>query len=151
MHLSEIFNTARNMMLKTMVLAGVICLSGMSAARAEEPYLFERLDRPEFRQTFERLFAGEENLEAWLARYIKVGDGVDFPGEIRTVQGAQYYAHQVCRPHDCPGNGLYVLFSPDGSRAWALLTVNDGSSRFFGHPDAGMQQVLQEVANPRSE
>ena len=106
------------------------------------PYLFQQLDNVTYRHSFDALFRGEPNLAPWLRRYLKKRDGVDTPGEIVTAPGENYELYEVCQPHNCPGNFIYVLFSAGGHKAWALFTRKGGDYRFFGRPDAPQQALL---------
>lgn len=91
------------------------------------------------------MFTGERNLEPWLARYIKGGNGVDTPREIRCFGKSTYELYKVCEPHNCSGNFIYVLFAKKGAQAWGLFTKDDGASRFFGKPDDGIKSTLRSI------
>lgn len=109
------------------------------------PYLFEQLENSTYLSTFKALFHGQSNLEPWLKGYIDERNGVDTPGSQLVVNGQTFEVYQVCQPHNCPGNVLYVLYVPGGSRAFALFTKDDGISRYFGSPDDSLQKVLQDL------
>jgi hypothetical protein len=111
------------------------------------PYLYERLGQPAYKNTFDSLFKGEYNIEPWLKGYLKNSNGVDVPGETRMIGSKKYETYQICQPHNCPGNVLYVFFEPGGLRAWALFTKDDGTFRFFGNPDTEMQAALKSVVD----
>lgn len=119
---------------------------GVPAAESDGPYLFEQLKKPAYRKTFNAMFLGQRNLEPWLKGYITDRNGVDSPGETRTIDGKTYELYQVCQPHNCINNFIYVFFEPGGSRAWALFTKDDGTTRFFGNPDPNLQTALRAVA-----
>ena len=122
----------------------LVLLIGAPAAAEDGPYLFEQLKKPAYRSSFQALFQGQAQLEPWLKAYIKTGNGVDIPATTQVINGQTYSAHEVCQPHNCPGNVLYVLFTPAGSRAYALFTKDDGSQRFFGNPDDAIKAALLE-------
>lgn len=119
--------------------------AGSAQAEPSIPHLFDRLKQVEFKRAFDALFSGERQLEPWLAKYIESRNGVDFSGSELQVQGVVYESYQICRPHSCPGNVLYVIFKSDGSKAWALFTKDDNTSRFFGGPDAAMRALLNSL------
>ena len=123
-------------------VALILLNSGPVAAGEDGPYLFEQLKKPAYRASFNALFQGQNQLEPWLKGYIKTGNGVDVPSSSLVINGQPYSLHEVCQPHNCPGNVLYVLFTPAGSRAYALFTKDDGSHCFFGAPDASLQEAL---------
>lgn len=124
-----------------------ILLGRSLVAVAEEngPYLFEQLEKNTYQQTFNALFQGQAHLEPWLQGYLDHRNGVDIPVTELVIQGQPYELYQICQPHNCPGNVLYVLFVPGGSRAYARFTKDDGSNRYFGHPDQEIQQVLKSL------
>jgi len=62
------------------------------------------------------------------------------------VDGEAYRFAWVCKPHDCAGNELNVLFGPGGSPAWALLTDN-GAKRWLGNPDEQIRGAITEPSN----
>ena len=133
-------------------ILGIICailfsflLNTAWAAEPGGPYLYERLRQPVYKQTFDALFNDQHNIEPWLKGYLKNSNGVDIPGETRMIGSKRYEIYQICQPHNCPGNVLYVFFEPGGSRAWALFTKDDGTSRFFGNPDTEMQAALKSA------
>lgn len=124
-------------------IAAAILLSSYPASASEDgPYLFEQLKQPAYLTSFKALFHGQTQLEPWLAGYIRTRNGVDIPATPLVINGQAYSLHEVCQPHNCPGNVLYVLFTPAGERAYALFTKDDGSRRFFGAPDTGLQEAL---------
>ena len=115
-------------------------------AASKLPYLFQQLDNVTYRHSFDALFRGKANLAPWLGRYLKTRDGVDTPGQIVIAPGKTYELYEVCQSHNCPGNYIYVLFSPGGHKAWALFTRERGDYRFFGRPDAPRQALLTAAA-----
>ena len=127
------------------VLAQVL-LSGLSAGAAELPYLFEQLRKPAYNAPFNALFRSEKKLAPWLRAYLKHRNGVDTPGQTVTDKGRSYELYEVCEPHNCFGNDIYVLFTPGGSRAWGLFTKAGGNYRFFGSPDEQQRAMLTAAA-----
>lgn len=124
-----------------LILLTVLLTTG-AMAEEDGPYLFDQLKKQPYKAAFKALFQGQSHLEPWLATYIRTGNGVDIPGSTLVINGLPYSVHQVCQPHNCPGNVLYVLFAPAGQRAYALFTKDDGSQRFFGKPEASLQEAL---------
>lgn len=116
------------------------------AVKPTSPYLFEQLRKPAYRKSFNALFKGQHNIEPWLKGYIKDRNGVDTPGETRAIEDKIYEFYEVCEPHNCPGNVIYVIIEPGGAHAWALFTKNDGTSRFFGNHDAQIHAVLESLS-----
>lgn len=133
------------MKLRVFIIA-FICLSIPLLGHTEKvsnPYLYEQLERNTYKKTFNALFEGQRNLEPWLKQYLKNRDGVDTPSETRVIGNKQYEFYKICQPHYCPGNVLCILFEQGGTHAWAFFTKDDGSSRFFGNPNAEIQATLK--------
>lgn len=124
------------------LVAFILLNGGLALAGEDGPYLFEQLKKPVYRTSFNALFQGQHQLEPWLKGYIKTGNGVDVPSTSLVLNGQPYSLHEVCQPHNCPCNVLYVLFTPTGGRAYALFTKDDGSQRFFGNPDDAIKEAL---------
>jgi hypothetical protein len=136
--------------LRLACLAFAIALAPVTASAAPMgPYLFEQLRKPEYKATFDALFKGQSNIEPWLKEYLRNRNGVDAPMETRIAGGKSYEFYSVCQPHNCPDNFIYVFFTPGGAHAWVLFTKDDGTSRFFGSPDAKMQAALRAAAQPQ--
>ena len=117
-------------------------VSIQSEVKSTNPYLFDQLRKPAYRQSFIKMFKGERNLDPWLTRYIKNSYGVDGPGKIIKIGHKTYEFQEVCEPHNCCGKLFYILFSPKGARAWGLFLTEDGTSRFFGKPDDNIKYAL---------
>lgn len=106
------------------------------------PHLREQLGKPAYAGAFAALFRTRQPAAPWLRRYLKARDGVEGPG----TADAKGEFYSVCKPHDCPGNGLVVLFEAGGGRAWALLTGQGRAIQFFGEPDADLRAALVAFA-----
>jgi hypothetical protein len=116
-------------------------------AEPKGPYLFEQLRKPAYNKSFNALFKGRQDIEPWLEGYIRTRNGVDTPSETRTIGDKNYEFYEICQPHNCPRNVIYVIIEPGGAHAWAYFTKDDGTSRFFGNPDAQTQDVLKSLVN----
>jgi hypothetical protein len=102
------------------------------------------LKNPAYNKTFKALFKGKK-IEPWLKDYLKSSNGVDSPSEMREVGGKTYEFYNVCEPLNCGGSNIYVFFESGGAQAWALFTKDNESPRFFGNPNAEIQQALKAV------
>ena len=127
------------------LLAALILSSFTSLAQPSKTYLFEQLKQPTYLQSFNALFNGEDDLEPWLKAYIENRDGVETPRQFRPIGEQTFEVYQVCEPHNCPENFLFVLFMPDGAQAWGLFTKDDGASRYFGNPDSNIKEALRAI------
>ena len=124
------------------LLAAICATNVASAAAADIPYLYQRFANPAYKTTLDNLFKGKQTV-TWLQVYLRTKNGVDNPGQAITVAGKPYELYEVCQPHNCAGNFLYVLFVPGGRAATALLTVDGSNSEFFGNPDDDQKNALQ--------
>lgn len=128
----------------------VLLLFSVEIVRAAEPiliHLYQQLERPTYKLAFDRLFEGQKGLAPWVEEFIKTGNGVSSPGEMRKVGQALYEVYTICQPHNCPGHKLVVTFSID-RKSIAACSAEDGQEiRFFGEPSAEVKQMLLEVAS----
>jgi ankyrin repeat protein len=106
--------------------------------------LTEQRRKPVYESAFLSLFSGRFDTPPWLSE--SGYGGVESYGRMVTIEGTKYEYYSVCRPHDCYGNFLYVLFTPGGGTAWALTTENQGNFRFYGNPDQGLQAFMTSEA-----
>jgi hypothetical protein len=111
-----------------------------------DEYLFELLAKPEYYNAWNTLFSGESNVDPWLAEYAKTKDGPATPAETITLGSISYKYTTVCKAHDCGNNKFYVLFAPNGTKAWGLLQRNDVDEIFFGNPDDEKKTFLHTEA-----
>lgn len=117
------------------------------SAEPSGAYLYEQLRKPAYNITFNALFKGQHNIEPWLKGYLKNRNGVDSRGEMRALGDKMYEFYEICEPHNCEGNFIYVFFEQGGAHAWLLFTKDDGTSRFFGNPDTEMQSALRAAVH----
>ncbi len=114
------------------------------------PYLFELLEIKAYRTGWDAMFKGEKNLPAWVIDFNKTLNGVSVPSADVDVGGQPYVYTTVCKPHDCGGNMIHVMFNQyEADTAFALLDDGSGRARFFGHPDKAMQAALKSQAGVR--
>ena len=127
------------------ILAVLLLLSFATPAFAG-PYLFELLKIDGYRKGFNAMLAHEKNLPAWVKSFAKTMNGVASPSEDITVDGALDVYATVCKPHDCYGNMLHVIFANGGEQAWGLLETPAGNgikTRLLGKPDKAMADALR--------
>jgi len=122
--------------------AMAIASSGVFA----EPYLFDLLAKPTYYKSWNKLLAGEKDVDLWLAKYAKSKDGPATPGKETKLGEVSYLISTVCKTHDCGDNQFFVLFAPNGTQAWGLLLINRKTERFFGNPDDEKKKALRAAA-----
>ncbi len=128
-------------MLRRGALLILLLFGSVSAARAEEPYLFDLLKQQSYLSAWKAMLAGE-SVPKWVANYARTFDGPSSPAKEVSVGAETYTLGWVCKAHDCGDNQLYVLFSPGGGRAWGLL-VTGGNEKWLGGPDAAIQAAIK--------
>ena len=111
-----------------------------------EAYLFDLLAKPTYHKSWNALFLGETNVDYWIAQYSKTKNGPAGPGKKVNLGNIEYQINNVCKTHDCGDNQLYVLFAPNGAKAWGFLLKNGEQERFFGNPDDEKKKALRSVA-----
>jgi hypothetical protein len=132
-------------------LAILSFLVGISPAMAG-PYLFDLLEIKIYRAGWDSMLKGQKNLPAWVSTFSKTMDGVATPSEDVDIDGQTYTYATVCKPHECGGNTLYVVFNSEGM-AWGLLEGSaDGDNpkdRYLGKPNKAIADAL--TAKVKSE
>jgi hypothetical protein len=114
-------------------------------AQAAEPYLSDLLKQRPYRASWEALLRTEGALPDWVVRYRRTLNGVATPSRAVRLNGIDYRLASICKPHDCYGNELHVLFGPGGRGAWAMLKVH-GEKRWLGHPDEQIQAAITRAS-----
>src|SRR5262249_31262964 len=120
--------------MRVATLAAIAVAGGLvgGLAKADQPYLYDLLKQKPYRAAWNAMLRGEKKVDAWIVTFGKTYDGVSDQIKSLTVDGQDDKLGWVCKPHDCGGNQLYVLFTPDAGAAWGLL-VTDKGTRWFGN------------------
>lgn len=126
------------MIVRTFLLLLLILGSLPRLALAEDtPYLHELLKTDSYLAAWNAMLAGE-TVPPWVTTL----KGPATPATTVSVGGEAYTLAWLCKAHDCGDNQLYVLFSPDASKAWGLLIAGGGQRSWLGRPDAVMQAAI---------
>lgn len=108
--------------LAALPLLAVIYLPADEASLyADEGYLFEVLENPVYRKTWDKLLATQQSVDDWLAEYSQVKNGPATPANKVQLDGKDYQINFVCKAHDCGDNHFVVMFNADGTQAWGVL------------------------------
>lgn len=114
----------------------------VAQASVDLPYLFEQeRTNPVYKTVLASLLRGN-SLPPWVSEYLSDDNGVQTPGRTVMVGAQTYELYKVCKPHDCFGNFLYILFNPGGQRAVALVTADNVKYRYFGSPSEPERNAL---------
>lgn len=117
-----------------------------SSTAFAQAYLYELLTNPDYSKSWHALFLGEKNVDDWLTQYANTKDGPATPGKTIKLHDTIYQMNSVCKTHNCGDNIFYVLYAPNGSKAWGLLLKDGKYERFFGKPDEEQKNVLRTAA-----
>jgi hypothetical protein len=121
---------------------GVASLFEAARAAAPLPYLFDQLKKPAYKASLDTIMRGQSKLPRWIGIFLKTKNGVANPGTEVTVEGQQFELYSVCEPHNCGENFLYVLYTPGGDHAFALVTQDGKVLTVLGNPSPAQRQAL---------
>lgn len=146
--------STRNLLICFLLLTG----AGVQALAAEadkdaEYRLNELLSTDaQYRQTWESLVKDESRLPDWVMNL----SGTAAPMQAVDEQGDKYLVGELCEPHNCGAHRLYVAFTWDKEKAYALyVKVPEGlpadkspskhaSFRWLGEPDDEVKRILDD-------
>src|SRR5262245_19622978 len=114
--------------MRAATFVGIVVAGGLAGglARADQPYLYDLLKEKPYHAAWNAMFKGEKKVDPWIVTFGRTYDGVSDQIKTLTVDGQADKLGWVCKPHDCGGNQLYVLFTPDAGKAWGLLVTDKG-------------------------
>lgn len=138
-------------------VAGALLLGASLAAQAADTDAELRLNEllstdEQYRETWRETLEDEERLPEWLMNL----SGKAEPMQALEEDGERYLVGQLCEPQQCFQQRLYVAFSWDKERAYALWVQlpsglpadkspnRHASLRWLGEPDEGLQRLLKE-------
>jgi Inhibitor of vertebrate lysozyme (Ivy) len=113
-----------------------------SASARSGAYLLDLIKTEPYRDAWTKMLATERDVPSWIKDFLATGDGVNTPSQMVPVGLKAFTYATLCEPHDCGDNMLYVMFAPDGSKAYGRLVQAGKTPRLFGKPDAQIQSVL---------
>ena len=125
---------------------GCAAFSSATAAAENLPYLFEQMKKPAYADPLKAIVDGNRGLPAWVNHFVRTQEGVASPGVAVTIDGHAFERYDVCQPHNCGGNFLYVLYPAGGGQAWALITADEKVAAILGSPNEAQKGVLIEAS-----
>ncbi|MDN6550567.1 MAG: inhibitor of vertebrate lysozyme family protein [Enterobacterales bacterium] len=137
-------------MLRVALLGTVMSLSTASLAASIPVSTSELVQQSGYQQTWQKMVKGQKNLPVWARK----GSGTSTPPEWVTWQGKKYQVGNICKPHDCANNFMYVAFSNDKKQACGVsLEIADthdpldhpskyAKYQWLGKPDSQMKAML---------
>ena len=131
---------------RTALLALPLAMMGGQAARAaaDLPYLYDQIKKPPYMHSLRAALAGHR-VPGWIWVFLKGGRGVANPGLAVKAGDHPYELYNVCKAHDCANNVLFVLYAPDGAKAWGMLSVARRRPVLYGHPGSEQMQLLRSA------
>jgi hypothetical protein len=129
-------------MLARVLLVLGLALSNVAAAAEDTkgPILGDLMKIPTYRAAWVSMLAGA-TVPPWVEEYAKTLDGPATPSITIMVDDAVYTLGFTCQPNNCGDNQLYVLFSPNGAKAWALLLTGD-EKKWLGFPNESIRDAF---------
>ncbi|SDR49596.1 Inhibitor of vertebrate lysozyme (Ivy) [Rhizobiales bacterium GAS113] len=106
------------------------------------PYLFDQIKKPSYRASLSAIVGDTKILPPWVVGFLQTSNGVAAPGKAIQLGAGVFELYTVCQPHNCSGNFLYVLYSPGGGKAWALVTRDDQVIALLGDASPDQTQAL---------
>jgi hypothetical protein len=133
--------------MRKLLLVSLMMVLGSAPAFAG-PYFSQLLEIKAYRAAYTKMLAGANHLPAWLVTFNKTGSAVETPSRDLQIGDDSYSVTTACKPHDCGGNMLVVMFDLTGDNAWGLLTEDDydgkGKQTLLGKPDAAIADALRK-------
>src|SRR4029450_3963644 len=120
-------------MLARVLFVLVLALSSVAAVAEDTkgPILGDLMKLPAYRAAWVSMLAGA-TVPPWVEDYAKTLDGPATPSIAVMVGDNAYTLGFTCQPNNCGDNQLYVLFSPNGAKAWGLLLPGKGKDGVGG-------------------
>jgi len=122
----------------------IVFLLVAAVSFAGEQYLCDLLKIKSYRAAWNAMLAAQKGLDNWVVSYSSDCDGPSTPVEAVSIEGRKHQLAWFCKTHDCGGNQIYVIFAPDGSRAWALLITE--KQRWLGNPSPAIRKALKSAS-----
>ncbi|MBB4861780.1 hypothetical protein HNP46_000617 [Pseudomonas nitritireducens] len=143
----------RNLLLSFVLLgAGVHALA--AEADKDAQYRLNELiaSDEQYRDTWQSVIKDESRLPDWVMNL----SGTATPMQAVDEQGDKYLVGELCEPHNCSAHRLYVAFTWDKDKAYALYVQvpenlpadkspsKHASFRWLGEPDDSVKRILDD-------
>jgi hypothetical protein len=133
--------------MRRLLLLSLVMVLGSAPALAG-PYFSQLLEIKAYHAAYAKMLAGAKDLPAWLVTFNKTGSAVETPSRDLQIGDDSYSVTTACKPHDCGGNMLVVMFDLTGDTAWGLLTEDNydgkGKQILLGKPSAAIADALRQ-------
>lgn len=128
------------MKLRLLITAGLLgCALGVAGAQEHPQQL---LAEPWIASAWSAALKGErfQRSDRWIAPLDGVGSP---PVTRRDASGREWLLAELCQPHNCSDNKLFLVVDRAEKRLWALqVTAFPTGRRYFGSPAPGIRKLL---------
>ncbi|MBD9502565.1 inhibitor of vertebrate lysozyme family protein [Pseudomonas sp. BGr12] len=143
---------------RNLLLSAVLLGAGAQALAAEADkdaqYRLNELvaSDPQYRDTWQSVVKDESRLPDWVMNL----SGTATPMQAVDEQGDKYLVGELCEAHNCAAHRLYVAFTWDKDKAYALYVKvpenlpadkspsKHASFRWLGEPDDSVKRILDD-------
>lgn len=124
------------------LLAGVRPAPAFARASAD---LRDLIKSEPYRGAWTRMLAKERDVPNWIKDFIVTGEGANTPTRMIPVGYQAYLLATLCRGQDCTSHKFYVMFSPDGAKAYGEILETGKTPRWLDKPDAASRAAIKEA------
>lgn len=110
------------------------------------PYLSQAMKKnPAYARALNALLDHADALPEW-AQGMGRGKGwrVETPATSAAIDGTTYELFYTCESQNCNLSQLVVMFAPNATQAWGVLS-HEGAVSYLGAPSAAQQKALRET------
>ena len=129
----------------TALVAGGFATAAFARAGA---YLTDLIRTEPYRTAWINMLSKERNLPSFVKDFTFTHDGVTTPAHMVPVGYQAYLLATLCEAHACADHMLYVIFAPDGSKAYAELIEAGKARRLLGKPNAAVRAAIAAAHTP---
>ena len=113
-----------------------------TGASKEHLRLRDILKKPNYREAFERMLSGNQELPNWMVSTDAVSATTETPGEDTVIGVEDWKVFRACESHNCDRQNIVVIFSSSEPLVCKGLLSIDGAARFLGNPSAAEAKLL---------
>lgn len=127
-------------------LAAFLAACFVSTAALSQDHPSDLLKEPWIKAKWSQALKGVslKRWDRWLPDFGGVGSA---PVVMRDASGKNWTVAELCQPHNCGDNTLFVVIDRQSRGVWGLqITANPTSRRYFGAPDDDMKMLLDAAA-----
>jgi hypothetical protein len=118
-------------------------------AAAADPFLFDVVKKPAYSRSLTSLLQGAGGMPNWTRNLVSPrGDYVGSPVDYVTVGGTRYELFNACKAHECDSSRVEVMFSPNGTQAWAGVYEAGKPITWLGAPSPAQQEAMKGALQP---